>query len=224
MLIDIVFLVGVMCLVEFGITASIVVTQKLLDQHQIQKMANQLQAALRARDPYGVGVALELPHIAPSKSGEKLRPHHATLRDSGHDWSQVASSLLDAKAAARAGDANKCYEAQSALHSSLNHLFASYSGNWLIPALHVACKHTHFVAVACSTQKDQSQMQNAVNLLQESFSRCLNDRTEYQVRLVRVWQLVQPDCRPSHLSAWLYPSPMLPCQTRDQRRLVYSIL
>lgn len=80
------------------------------------------------------------------------------------------------------GDAIKCFEAQSSLHSALNHIFGSSSGNWLVPALHTVCRNTRLTALAAdSGQKDHARLQGAVTLLQESFSKSLNDRTEYQV-------------------------------------------
>jgi len=80
------------------------------------------------------------------------------------------------------GDAIKCYESQASLHSALNHIFGSSSGNWLVPALHTVCRNTRLTALAADRgQKDHAKLQGAVTLLQESFSKTLNDRTDYQV-------------------------------------------
>jgi hypothetical protein len=78
------------------------------------------------------------------------------------------------------GNAIKCYEAQASLHSALNHIFSSSLGNWLVPALHETCRNTRLTALAADAgQKDHAKLQGAVTLLQESFSKTLNDRTEY---------------------------------------------
>jgi hypothetical protein len=54
-------------------------------------------------------------------------------------------------------------------------------GNSLVPALHAVCKSTHRLANAAdgeSGTNDHAKLQNAVTLLQESFSRTFNDRKE----------------------------------------------
>jgi hypothetical protein len=86
------------------------------------------------------------------------------------------------------GYANKCYESQaSGVHSSLNRIFGTSEGNWLVPALHVVCKYTHKVALAADKEnskggrQNMAKLQNAVQLLQDSYSKTFNDRTEYQV-------------------------------------------
>jgi hypothetical protein len=87
-------------------------------------------------------------------------------------------------------DLEGAYEAQSSLHSALNHALGSCKGNWLIPALHVVCRNTHRTAaladesVSLSTGKrnDHAKLQNAVTLLQASYSKTLNDRVEMKVR------------------------------------------
>jgi hypothetical protein len=79
------------------------------------------------------------------------------------------------------GHAAKCYERQAALHASFNQVFAASPGNILVPALQVVCKGTHRAALAADreeTSLDNKRLQNAVNLLQESFSRTFNDRKE----------------------------------------------
>lgn len=98
------------------------------------------------------------------------------------------------------GDAVKCYEAQSALHAAFNHVFGSSAGNWLVPALHNICRNTHALAVAAdqlngSGRNDHSKLQGAVTLLQESFSKTLNDRTEYQVSRSRIVMLLCCLCK-----------------------------
>ena len=84
------------------------------------------------------------------------------------------------------GRAMICYDAQASLHSALNRLLGSSEGNWLIPALIVVCKNTHRVALAADKENTKARhkdakLQNAVQLLQDSYSKTFNDRTEYQV-------------------------------------------
>jgi len=98
------------------------------------------------------------------------------------DWSHSFKSWCLASYAAHLGDAEKCYHHQSNLHSSLNQLFGQSSGNWLVPALHVVCKNTHAMAIRADRyykKGDNARLQSAVTLLQESFSKALNDRTEF---------------------------------------------
>jgi nuclear mRNA export protein PCID2/THP1 len=83
------------------------------------------------------------------------------------------------------GDAIDCYVAQSSFHSAVNHLLSSSPGNILVPLVHATCRSTHMVAIladkanAILTQRnDHTRLQSAVTLLQESFSKTLNDRKE----------------------------------------------
>jgi hypothetical protein len=143
--------------------------------------ASALRSALSSQDPYGIAAALELPILLPTKLRDSTKKHSEKLTVGNTDWSSVINSYLDACAAAKVGDAEQCYQAQSLLHAALNHIFGSSSGNCLVPALHTVCRNTHLTADAAdqASSKDHSKMQNAVNLLQESFSRCLNDRKEH---------------------------------------------
>lgn len=80
----------------------------------------------------------------------------------------------------------QCYQAQASVHSTFNRLFSSSEGNWLIPALLVVCKYTHKTALAADKENvkgrnKDAKLQNAVQLLQDSYSKTFNDRTEYQV-------------------------------------------
>ena len=80
-----------------------------------------------------------------------------------------------------------CYDAQASLHSAMNHVFGSSKGNWLVPALHTVCRNTHRMALAADnsnpTRKHKNaKLQSAVTLLQESFSKTLNDRTEFVLK------------------------------------------
>ena len=81
------------------------------------------------------------------------------------------------------GNAERAFESQSQLHAAFNSLFASSSGNWLVPSLKAICKSTHVLAREADDKqkgaKDHAKLQSAVTLLQESFSRSFNDRKEY---------------------------------------------
>lgn len=81
------------------------------------------------------------------------------------------------------GRAVESYEKQAALHAAFNQTFASSVGNLLVPALLSVCKSTHRLAVAADQEtgsRDSAKLQNAVTLLQESFSRSFNDRKEFR--------------------------------------------
>lgn len=81
------------------------------------------------------------------------------------------------------------FEAQIKLHSAFNRLFSSSEGNWMVPALIVICKTSNKLAVAAdrrasrkskTKQHHQANLQKAVPVLQDSYSKTFNDRTEYQ--------------------------------------------
>lgn len=87
------------------------------------------------------------------------------------------------------GNAEAAFQAQSSLHTTFNRLLGQSEGNWLVPALIVVCKMTHRVAMAAdrqlsaknhSQQQQQANLQKAVPILQDSYSKTFNDRTEYQ--------------------------------------------
>jgi len=83
-------------------------------------------------------------------------------------------------------DLASTYEAQSSLHSALNHKLSSTKGNWLIPGIHTVCRNTHRTAALADeyvnrnagTRNDHKRLQSAVTLLQASYSKTLNDRVE----------------------------------------------
>lgn len=144
-----------------------------------------LAGAVASGDPYRVARALEISPIALSRQGAEPQPvqNAGTLEDRyGGNWTNVASAWLGACQAAEAGYAVKCYESQSALHTAFHQVFGSSTGNWLVPALHTVCRSTHRIAVRADKEaangNDQAKLQNAVQLLQESFSRTFNDRKE----------------------------------------------
>ncbi len=83
-------------------------------------------------------------------------------------------------------DLASTYEAQSSLHSAINHNLSSTKGNWLIPGIHTVCRNTHRAAALADeyvnrnagTRNDHKRLQGAVTLLQASYSKTLNDRVE----------------------------------------------
>jgi hypothetical protein len=84
------------------------------------------------------------------------------------------------------GHAMACYKAQASLHSTFNRIFTNSEGNWLMPALIVVCKNTHRIALAADKQniggrQQHAKLENAVQVLQDSYSKCFNDRTELNV-------------------------------------------
>jgi len=137
-----------------------------------------LRTALNSQQPYNIAKALELPPMSAIKDDTKIgKPRKESLVVGGTDWTSVVNPYLEAVAASKAGDIVRCYQFQSSLHSALNQIFASSNGNILVPAIQVVCRNSHHIAAAT---KDDSKLQHAVTLLQESFSKCLNDRTEFQ--------------------------------------------
>jgi hypothetical protein len=92
-----------------------------------------------------------------------------------------ASSLNCPSISSAQGYAAKCYDHQAALHTAFNHVFAASPGSTLVPALQAVCKSTHRAALAADREEkslENKRLQNAVTLLQESFSRTFNDRKE----------------------------------------------
>jgi nuclear mRNA export protein PCID2/THP1 len=136
-----------------------------------------LKNAVMNEDAQGFARVFVLPPIGSSSSSsssspQKHQPQSFNIGDS--DYGGLLVSLLDAIAAAEAGDASSCFEAQVSLHSHFNRLYATSEGNWFVPALMVVCKNTS----SLSQQAGDTQ-NRAPNVLQESFSRSVNDRAEY---------------------------------------------
>jgi len=80
------------------------------------------------------------------------------------------------------GYASVAYGKQASLHTNFNRILAAYPGNILIPALHTVCRATYRLAVQADVEtqsKDSTKLQNAATIIQESFSRTINDRLEY---------------------------------------------
>jgi nuclear mRNA export protein PCID2/THP1 len=92
------------------------------------------------------------------------------------------------------GDAKTAFQSQISLHKTFNRLFGMSEGNWLVPALIVVCKATNRVAnaadhpIMASSSEHQSHrltqskahLEKAVPVLQDSYSKSFNDRTEFQ--------------------------------------------
>ena len=80
---------------------------------------------------------------------------------------------------AKSEDAVQAFEVQKKLHPRFNAAFATSSGNWCVPALHVVCRNTFYLASLSDGETKETNKEMAVTLLQESFSRTINDRTKY---------------------------------------------
>ena len=151
---------------------------------------NQFRTALAAKDASAVAAAINVPTVQPGGGKYKGPASSSRLSVDGADYSTCLSALQDATKAAAAGDALSCFDAQSRLHSALNHNFGSSTGNWLVLALQKTCRNTHHLAVQADEvasveaggRNDHSRLQGAVTLLQESFSKTLNDRKEFDPR------------------------------------------
>jgi hypothetical protein len=119
------------------------------------------------------------------------------------------------------------YEAQSSLHSALNHLLGSSKGNWLIPALHVVCRNTHRAAVLADEsvsvnsgkRNDHAKLQNAVTLLQASYSKTLNDRVELKVSQALYQYIVSFDIRQLKTSCPKPPQPNEPLSEEGSKKV-----
>lgn len=154
----------------------------------INTIKTRLSNAVSVKDPRAIASAVELPPLpkrivgTTGSGGSASQQHAENLRIDGADWSNVLNPLLDAHLAIQSNDPAQTYEAQSSLHSALNHALGSSKGNWLIPALHVVCRNTHRAAAladeSTGNRNDHARLQNAVTLLQASYSKTLNDRVE----------------------------------------------
>jgi hypothetical protein len=76
-----------------------------------------------------------------------------------------------------------CYDSQVVLHAAFNQLFSASVGNTLVPVLIEICKSTHRLAVLADHEiasRDHAKLNNAAQLLQESYSKSYGDRKELQ--------------------------------------------
>ena len=160
----------------------------MVDQRAIQE---RLRSSLTAQDPMGVAKAVSLPPIRSTPSGPPPLPtkQQQSMVIDDVNYGGLLTVLWDAHAAAESGHAAECYQAQASVHSNLNRVLSSSEGNWLIPALIKACQNTHKAALAADRAESKgggtnkfAKLQNAVQILQDSYSKTFNDRTEYQVR------------------------------------------
>ncbi|KAL3794861.1 hypothetical protein ACHAWO_007635 [Cyclotella atomus] len=166
----------------------------MLPSSTINSIKSNLGNAISAKNPQAVANSVELPPLyRPAKpsggsGGSQATSHGEQLKVDGADWSPVLNAILDCHAAISSNNSEQTYEAQAALHSALNHLLGSSKGNWLVPALHVVCRNTHRAAVLADEavslnsgkRNDHAKLQNAVTLLQASYSKTLNDRTDFK--------------------------------------------
>eukprot|EP00578_Thalassiosira_sp_NH16_P012105 CAMPEP_0181113110 /NCGR_PEP_ID=MMETSP1071-20121207/20173_1 /TAXON_ID=35127 /ORGANISM="Thalassiosira sp., Strain NH16" /LENGTH=413 /DNA_ID=CAMNT_0023197127 /DNA_START=8 /DNA_END=1249 /DNA_ORIENTATION=+ len=164
-----------------------------LPRSSVNATKTKLNNAVSAKDPHTIAAVVDLPPFpnsarsSTSRGGSNSHPNHGEhLKIDGVDWSNVLNPLLDAHSAIQSNDLAQTYEAQSSLHSAINHALGSSKGNWLIPALHVVCRNTHraaaladeYVNRSMGNRNDHARLQNAVTLLQASYSKTLNDRVE----------------------------------------------
>jgi len=161
-----------------------------------RNITKQIRSALKSNDPYRLASIFTLSSIDlstffannnnnSSNSNNNTRYNEKVMDSNGIDWSNVVNSFLEATDDAEAGDAIKIFQSHSTLHSNLNHIISSSPGNTLIPLLHTICNNTYQTAILADTQhamskgrNDHSRLNAAVTLLQESFSKTLNDRKE----------------------------------------------
>lgn len=162
-----------------------------LPRSAITAIQTKLKNAISSKDPRKIAAAVDLPPFTKSTGASRGNggagpQHREHLKVDGVDWSNVLNLLLDTHLAIHMNDLAQTYEAQSSLHSALNHALGSSKGNWLIPALHVVCRNTHrtaaladeFINRTTGNRNDHARLQSAVTLLQASYSKTLNDRVE----------------------------------------------
>lgn len=162
----------------------------MVDYRAIQ---DRLRASLTTQDPTGVAKAISLPPIksAPTGPPPQSNKQQQSLVINEVNYGGLLTALWDAHAAAESGHPAECYQAQASVHTSLNRVLGSSEGNWLIPALILACQNTHKIALAADRAEARggpnkyAKLQNAVQILQDSYSKTFNDRTEYQVSVRR---------------------------------------
>jgi len=164
-----------------------------LPRSSINAIRSNLDRALSAKDPSTIATAVDVPLLKTNICGGLTTSdnssgfmHQEQLKVDGVDWSNVLNSLLDVHFAIASNDLSSTYEAQSSLHSAINHNLSSTKGNWLIPGIHTVCRNTHRAAALADeyvnrnagTRNDHKRLQGAVTLLQASYSKTLNDRVE----------------------------------------------
>mmetsp|Transcript_12195 Transcript_12195/g.34880 ORF Transcript_12195/g.34880 Transcript_12195/m.34880 type:complete len:366 (+) Transcript_12195:151-1248(+) len=158
----------------------------------VRETKQALQNALVNQDPNRLARIFELPiaNSSSSSSSSQPRKHNPqSFTVDGKDCGGLLTSLLDAHAASEVGNIEAVFEAQIKLHPKFNQLFGSSEGNWMVPAMIVVCKTTHKLGLEAdrqillkskTKQNHHTKLQKVVPILQESYSKTFNDRTEYQ--------------------------------------------
>jgi hypothetical protein len=153
-----------------------------------------LRSALMNQDAHQVANCFELPPIKDDSFSDQEVPkcNPQSLMVGDVEYGGLLTSLVDAISAAEVGNAEASFKAQATVHATFNRLFGSSEGNWLVPALITVCKTTNQTALAADRQATaksrmtgqqqlhQVHLQKAVPILQDSYSKTFNDRTEYQ--------------------------------------------
>ena len=145
-----------------------------------------LAIALSNNDINLLAQIFELPkHLAPSDPIIRVTPVNVRkVSNMSYDADAVTSEwqalvhLLSVLKKVKGSSADS-FEVQKKLHSQFNAAFASSAGNWCVLALHVVCQNTFYLANKADGETKENHKEMAVTLLQESFSRTLNDRTKY---------------------------------------------
>ncbi|CAJ1947046.1 unnamed protein product [Cylindrotheca closterium] len=151
-----------------------------------QTLRQELQVAAQNHDPIAMVQVVKMPFMPNTKKGTRTQKHKQDAMMVGEtDYGGLLAALLDAHSAAEAGHADDWYGGQSSVHSNFNRIFGSSEGNWLVPSLISICKNTHRIALLADRGADgprhrNTNLQSAVQLLQDSYSKTFNDRTEYQ--------------------------------------------
>mmetsp|Transcript_23184 Transcript_23184/g.54724 ORF Transcript_23184/g.54724 Transcript_23184/m.54724 type:complete len:409 (-) Transcript_23184:995-2221(-) len=159
----------------------------------VRETKQALQNALVNQDPNRLARIFELPiansSSSSSSSGQPRKHNPQSFTVDGKDCGGLLTSLLDAHAASEVGNIEAMFEAQIKLHPKFNQLFGSSEGNWMVPAMIVVCKTTHKLGLEAdrqillkskTKQNHHTKLQKVVPILQESYSKTFNDRTEYQ--------------------------------------------
>ena len=153
---------------------------------------NDIRHAIKSNDPYLLASTFTFTHnhnhnpTSTYAAGHPKQYNYKITDANGTDWSSIVNTFFQYMDASSAHDAISAYSLHSALHSKFNHLLTSTPGNILIPLLHTIANTTSQTSILADAQNamqtgrnDHSRLQSAVTLLQESFSKTLNDRKEY---------------------------------------------
>ena len=147
-----------------------------------------LAIALSNKDSKLLAQIFELPeHLIPSDASSAMRSARIDTKNVSKmsyeadavtsEWQALVQLISSLKQSKGSSDS---FEVQRKLHSQFNAAFATSLGNWCVPALHVVCRNTFHLADSADGNVKETCKEVAVTLLQESFSRTLNDRTKYE--------------------------------------------